>query len=71
MAELKMGCGGCGCDTFKLRADRERHIIVTICDKCKSRTFIRQTPATLECVWPTQVDRDERDGEGILALSGD
>jgi len=71
MAELKMGCGGCGCDTFKLRAARDRHCIIAICTKCKSRTFIRQMPAKLECTWPSNVDPDERDGEGILALSGD
>jgi hypothetical protein len=46
----KMGCGGCGNETFEIYQGPEGEVI-TECQKCKSTTFISPSKPKLEFKW--------------------
>jgi hypothetical protein len=48
---MKMGCGGCGGDIFKLFTADEQVRIAVECQQCKDVSYIQPAPALLVIEW--------------------
>jgi len=65
----KLGCGGCGCESFMLYRHSE-DALCAVCTECKSPTIIKVRPPKLDLCWPSQIGDDLReDGEGLLGYA--
>ena len=59
--QKRMGCGGCGADTFKVYTADPTQRIVLECQGCNSTSFIEPQPAKLQIEWG--------EGDGCLAVA--
>jgi hypothetical protein len=72
----KLKCGGCGCDTVRLLAAKttgNENCLVATCTHCNSNTLIsiwQSREVHFDMRWPSNVEHDLKDGEGILAPFG-